>query len=444
MSSRPIVISASGVGKQYRLGRQMPAFRTLRDAVTERFTQREEARRELIWALRDIDFEVFQGEAIGVIGANGAGKTTLLKILSRITTPTEGEVRIVGRVGSLLEVGTGFHPELTGRENVFLNGAILGMRRQEIRRKLDDIVSFAGVERFLDTPVKRYSSGMYVRLAFAVAAHLDTEILLVDEVLSVGDFGFQRRSLGRMQQQTQSEGRTVLFVSHNLGAVRTLTTRCVLLEHGRVVEIGPTSDVLRTYMASHSGAAGGGVNDLSDLTQGRIPGKPAAHQLSFESVALVGADGGPSETHLEGEKVRIVVRIRAHAPMRNRMLDVRCRISTVEGVMLFSAASTPRSLDVEPGVFETSLVLDPNPLAAGIYTVQLYMVTMGDDVVDEGQDLIPQAATLRIEENPSTALYLGDTRGLINVAFDWSPLVRSDERAFSANVAGAQGFADVV
>jgi homopolymeric O-antigen transport system ATP-binding protein len=424
--SSDVVIAATGLGKQYRLGRQLPAFRTLRDAVSEMFTRGREPRRELMWALRDVAFEIRAGEAIGVIGVNGAGKTTLLKILSRITAPTTGEVIIRGRVGSLLEVGTGFHPELTGRENIYLNGAILGMRRQEIARKLDDIISFAGVERFVDTPVKRYSSGMYVRLAFAVAAHLDTDTLLVDEVLSVGDFGFQRRSLRRMEEQTQSEGRTVLFVSHNLGAVRTLTSRCIWLDQGRVREIGPTVDVLGNYIASHSEAAGGGVSDLSDLTRGRPTGKPLAHELSFESVALVGADGRPSETHLAGEPVTLSVRIRAHGPLHNRNLDFRCRVVTVEGVLLFSAASRPRPLEVEQGVYETSFTLDPNPLASGLYNIELYMVTMGDDIVDQGQDLVPQAIILRIEENPSTDLYLNDRRGLINVSYDWTPLASLD------------------
>jgi lipopolysaccharide transport system ATP-binding protein len=427
MSSEP-AIAVAGLGKQYRLGGQMPAFRTLRDALADRVRRGLQTReRELIWALRDVTFDVAAGEAVGVIGANGAGKTTLLKILSRITEPTAGEARVRGRVGSLLEVGTGFHPELTGRENIFLNGAILGMRRAEILRKFDDIVSFAGVERFVDTPVKRYSSGMYVRLAFAVAAHLDADILLVDEVLSVGDFGFQRRSLGKMQEQTQAEGRTVLFVSHNLGAIKTLTDRCIWLEQGRLREIGPTVDVFRHYIMSHSESAGPGFVDLSSVSEGRPPGKLLAHELSFESVALVGAGGQPGETHLASEPVRIVVRLRAHGPLRNRNLDIRCRLSTLEGVLLFSATSHPRPLDVEPGVYETSFALDPNPLAAGLYGIELYMVTMGDEVVDTGQDLVPQAATLRIEENPSTELYLGDRRGLINVAYEWAPLVPEAE-----------------
>ena len=424
MSSDGSVISVDDLGKRYRLGRQMPAYRTLRDALGERLSRRREEVRDTreLWALRDVSFDVAPGEAVGIIGANGAGKTTLLKILSRITAPTAGSVRIRGRIGSLLEVGTGFHPELTGRENIYLNGAILGMRRHEIVAKLDAIVSFAGVERFLDTPVKRYSSGMYVRLAFAVAAHLDTDILLVDEVLSVGDFGFQKRSLGRMQEQTQAEGRTVLFVSHNLGAIRTLTSRCIWLDHGRLREIGATADVLHAYMSSHEEHSGGGVVDLSDLTLRRPPGKLLAGQLSFESIALLDARGQPSETYLASEPVTVAIGIRAHEPLRGRSLDVRCRVITVEGIVLFSATSTPRELDVDPGVYETSFTVEPNPLAAGLYTIELYMVTMGEDVVDEGQDLVRQAVTIRIEEKLSSELYVSDRRGLVNVAYEWSPL----------------------
>jgi lipopolysaccharide transport system ATP-binding protein len=207
-------------------------------------------RKEAFWALRDVSFEVKRGEVIGIIGRNGAGKSTLLKILSRITEPTEGTITIKGRVASLLEVGTGFHPELSGRENVYLNGAILGMSRAEIRRKFDEIVAFAEVEKFLDTQVKHYSSGMYVRLAFAVAAHLEPEILIVDEVLAVGDQEFQRKCLGKIENVTRNEGRTVLFVSHNLASVRQLCTRALLLEQGQLVEGGPPEDVIQRYAAT--------------------------------------------------------------------------------------------------------------------------------------------------------------------------------------------------
>ena len=204
--------------------------------------------KEDFWALKDVSFDVNPGEAIGVIGSNGSGKSTLLKILSKITPPTSGEITIKGKVASLLEVGTGFHPELTGRENIFLNGAILGMSQKEIRNKFDAIVDFSGVEQFIDTPVKRYSSGMYVRLAFAVAAHLEPDILLVDEVLAVGDAAFQKKCLGKMDEITSSQGRTVIFVSHNMSAIQNLCSRCVLLDHGKVQIIGETKKVLETYL----------------------------------------------------------------------------------------------------------------------------------------------------------------------------------------------------
>lgn len=208
--------------------------------------------KEEFWALRDVSFAVQPGEVVGIVGRNGAGKSTLLKILTRITAPTSGKITLRGRVASLLEVGTGFHPDLTGRENIFLNGAILGMQRAEIRRKFDEIVAFAEIERFLDTPVKRYSSGMYVRLAFAVAAHLEPEILIIDEVLAVGDAQFQKKCLGKMRDVAQGEGRTVLFVSHNLGAIRSLCTKCAWLNSGQLVEHGSTEAVINAYYKSGS------------------------------------------------------------------------------------------------------------------------------------------------------------------------------------------------
>jgi lipopolysaccharide transport system ATP-binding protein len=210
------------------------------------------APREDFWALKDVCFEIKQGEVVGVIGGNGAGKSTLLKILSRITEPTKGRIEIDGRAASLLEVGTGFHPELTGRENIYLNGAILGMKRVEIKRKFDEIVSFAEIQKFLDTPVKRYSSGMYVRLAFAVAAHLEPEILIVDEVLAVGDVQFQRKCLGKMQDVATKEGRTVLFVSHNMSAVNRLCSKVILMNSGKVEHIGPTANAIGLYSTSQS------------------------------------------------------------------------------------------------------------------------------------------------------------------------------------------------
>jgi lipopolysaccharide transport system ATP-binding protein len=254
------VINVESVSKRYRLG-QFNAS-TLREEVQQLFRpwhgngasgEGQEAQSEF-WALKDISFSVGRGEVLGIIGRNGAGKSTLLKILSRITEPTKGEIRLRGRVASLLEVGTGFHPDLTGRENIYLNGAILGMRRREIAAKFDEIVAFADVEKFLDTPVKRYSSGMYVRLAFAVAAHLEPEILIVDEVLAVGDAEFQKKCLGRMRSVSSKEGRTVLFVSHNMTAINTLCNRAILMSNGRVQAIGPARDITQIYTTSGGGA----------------------------------------------------------------------------------------------------------------------------------------------------------------------------------------------
>jgi lipopolysaccharide transport system ATP-binding protein len=244
-------ITADGLSKRYRIGELQASYGTLRESLA-RVGRRvaggpHRHHHEEIWALRDVSFEVPEGQVLGVIGHNGAGKSTLLKLLTRITTPTKGRAEIRGRVGSLLEVGTGFHPELTGRENVFLNGSVLGMKRREIAQKFPEIVEFAGVERFIDTPVKRYSSGMSVRLAFAVAAHLEPEILLVDEVLAVGDAEFQQRCLGRMQDFGAS-GRTIVFVSHNMQAVARLCERALLLEGGEITRDGPSANVVARYL----------------------------------------------------------------------------------------------------------------------------------------------------------------------------------------------------
>jgi len=247
-------IRVEGLGKRYRLNRnaERAGYRTLReslvDTISAPFRRKKESSTEDFWALDDVSFEVQPGEVVGIIGRNGAGKSTLLKILSRITKPTKGRVEINGRVGSLLEVGTGFHPELTGRENIYLNGSILGMGRKEIERKFDEIVAFAEVEKFLDTPVKRYSSGMYVRLAFAVAAHLEPEILIVDEVLAVGDAGFQKKCVGKMSDLA-TIGRTILFVSHQMGAVQSLCTHAIMLNNGSVRSAGAKETVIKNYLA---------------------------------------------------------------------------------------------------------------------------------------------------------------------------------------------------
>ena len=283
----PVAIQADGLSKRYRLGEFQAAYGTLRESLVHagrRLTGKEHRSdvKEL-WALDDVSFRVDEGEVLGVIGRNGAGKSTLLKVLTRITTPTKGRVEIRGRVGSLLEVGTGFHPELTGRENIYLNGAILGMKRREIQEKLADMVEFSGVEGFLDTPVKRYSSGMYVRLAFSVAAHLEPEILLVDEVLAVGDAEFQARCLGRMED-FGANGRTVLFVSHNMQAVAQLCDRVILMERGGIAMDGPSADVVAHYLQTSAGAGSSHVWDDVETA-------PGDDLVRLRSVRIVDSDG---------------------------------------------------------------------------------------------------------------------------------------------------------
>ncbi len=243
------IIEITNLGKKYPILHEKKVYGTLRDTIVNRIKHpfAKTKTHETFWALKDINLSINKGDVVGIIGRNGAGKSTLLKILSGITRPTEGKVKLYGRVSSLLEVGTGFHPELTGRENIYLNGVILGMTRKEVSKKFDQIVAFAGVEKFLDTPVKHYSSGMYVRLAFAIAAHLEPDILIVDEVLAVGDMEFQKKCLGKMEEVSKEEGRTVLFVSHNMGAIKSLCKNCILLNNGTIEGFDKTELIIKMY-----------------------------------------------------------------------------------------------------------------------------------------------------------------------------------------------------
>lgn len=313
-----LAIKVEQLGKQYHIGRKQAAYRTLRESITDVFVDpfRKAAKLargqasaaqsldESFWALKDVDFEVKRGEVLGVIGRNGAGKSTLLKILTRITEPTVGQAKLRGRVASLLEVGTGFHPELTGRENVFLNGSILGMTRREIQRKFDEIIEFSEIAKFVDTPVKHYSSGMYVRLAFAVAAHLESEILIIDEVLAVGDVGFQRRCLNKIGEVARS-GRTVLFVSHNILVVQSLCTTALLLKDGEVKASGEPDSILREYSQAFSDAAQLDVETRADRRgKGQV-------RLAGVSVHQGGPRGLPLAT---GAPARFAFQLRPHCP----------------------------------------------------------------------------------------------------------------------------------
>lgn len=370
MATSEPVISLRAVGKRYRLGTR-PIYRTLREQVTalatapwRRLRTRGTAKRapaELIWALKDLSLDIHQGEVVGIIGRNGAGKSTLLKILSRITAVTEGEVRLHGRIGSLLEVGTGFHPELTGRENIFLNGAILGMRRAEIRRRFDAIVDFAEIPRFLDTPVKHYSSGMYMRLAFSVAAHLDPEILLIDEVLAVGDAEFQRKCLGKMSEVSR-QGRTVLFVSHNMAAIGALTSRCILLKSGRLDSFLPTPEAVAGYFRQCEETR---VEERGSLDAFR---RGSASDRHVTITALSAGESGDALPCLKLlADLTVVIDVNVRHPLAGA--SVTLRIKNRDGVIVSTLFSWDYhfSLTASPGLARITVRMPKAPFTPGRY-----------------------------------------------------------------------------
>jgi lipopolysaccharide transport system ATP-binding protein len=342
---------------------------------------------EEFWALRDVSFEVERGEVLGIIGRNGAGKSTLLKILSRITEPTRGRVMIRGRVGSLLEVGTGFHPELTGRENIYLNGAILGMTRTEIRRKFDEIVAFAEIEKFLDTPVKRYSSGMYVRLAFAVAAHLEPEILLVDEVLAVGDAEFQKKCLGKMDAASRREGRTVLFVSHNMAAIRHLCKRVILLVGGRTELDGETNQIIESYvrtlqLSSH-------LEEILHVIK-RLPPDPAFRLRRVEILQ----DGRRTTNVISGKSVDIVFEYDVFQETRG--LHVYFILNDTDGTMLFESLHNGDCIENSltlPGRYISCASIPANFLAGKTYELEI------NAAIHRIRCCIPQPSPINIKLN---------------------------------------------
>ncbi|MES2267299.1 MAG: polysaccharide ABC transporter ATP-binding protein [Bacteroidota bacterium] len=311
----------------------------------------------VVWSLKDLNFEIEQGDAVGIIGRNGAGKSTLLKILSRVTSPTTGVIKVKGRIASLLEVGTGFHPELTGRENIFLNGAILGMRKSEIKRKFDEIVDFSGVERYIDTPVKRYSSGMYVRLAFAVAAYLESEILIVDEVLAVGDNEFQKKCLGKMGDISKGEGRTVLFVSHNMGAIKSLCTTGMVLNNGCLKSIEPVDDAIRSYNSLLNN-----TDNISRIFNGNIKSK-----LLFNKVTINGSADDQAVLN-PNEPINITVSGEASEPF-NRVIFIVAIYCA--GVRLFTLRENGAGRQLSNGDFNASFDISPGALRPGEYTIAL-------------------------------------------------------------------------
>lgn len=429
-------VSAMGLSKRYRLGTGRVSYGRLTEAISERVgtllsrgsrSDTSEAP-EYVWAIRDVSFDVPFGEVVGIIGGNGAGKTTLLKVLSRITEPTSGQATVRGRVGALLEVAAGFHQELTGRENVLLNGAILGMRRSEIRSRFDEIVSFAGVERFIDTPVKRYSSGMFLRLAFAVAAHLEPDVLIVDEVLAVGDAAFQRKCLGRMGDVANS-GRTVLFVSHNMGAIRSLCQRALVLEGGQIVFDGAADDAVGEYLSRVGDLAAGGelawsVHDL---------GRPSADEIALDRVRLIGPTGQPHGLHQTDQPIRVEIDYEILRPTSGGRFVLA--LMTQEGEVAFKTTDHKRRPETDmPGRYRSSAAIPAGFLNRRNYVIVLSFEIPGVRVVLPPTDFLTFTISGPGNQGSDFPELWG---GVVCPVIDWSLEARAPDDEMTANVLGS-------
>ena len=416
------VITAESLSKRYRIGEMQGTYGTLRDslvAAARRFARGDHHQHyEEIWALRDVSFELAEGEVLGVIGRNGAGKSTLLKILTRITTPTSGRAEIRGRVGSLLEVGTGFHPELTGRENVYLNGSVLGMKRREIVAKFPAIVEFAGVEQFIDTPVKRYSSGMSVRLAFAVAAHLEPEVLLVDEVLAVGDAEFQRRCLGRMEDLSES-GRTVIFVSHQMQAVAQLCDRVLWLDKGEIVKDGRGADVVASYLQSGIGA--GSSREWPD-----IESAPGDTLVRLRSVRVVQDE---AEAPAVDVTRPIGIEIGFSVLADGEPIFPKIKLVDQRGNVVFNAMDTSARWNdsTTPGEYVSTAWIPGDLLNEGLLTVQVGLCSLGPTKLrpHAGCD---DAVSFHVQDDgeghSAKGLFTGQWQGVVRPLLDWTTETR--------------------
>lgn len=386
------IISVSNLSKSYildRRGDKSDGLRHLLENAVRKptgilrgmFGERGK-NKSIFWALKDLNLDVERGGMVGIIGRNGAGKSTLLKLLSRITEPTSGKIQLRGKVASLLEVGTGFHPELTGRENIFLNGAILGMSRREIKNRFDEIVDFSEVEKFLDTPVKRYSSGMYVRLAFAVAAHLEPEILIVDEVLAVGDSEFQKKCVGKMEDASSREGRTVLLVSHQLPLIQNLCNRCVLMDQGRIIADGPTDEVIGTYMTRGANLVKVALKERKDRAgKGRV---------QVIGVAMRDADGNVMREAISGSEVRISFEYvtRDGITVENCIFCVEIKKEARSYIALSTALVHQKKLDVS-GPGRIDFIIPKWPLMEGTYHINTYVGSNGvmEDFIEDAASI---------------------------------------------------------
>jgi lipopolysaccharide transport system ATP-binding protein len=414
-----IVIRAEGLGKRYRIG-ERERYLALRDilgraisAPARLFRPRKPSSPNgdatHIWALKDVSFEVHQGEVVGIIGRNGAGKTTLLKILAQVTRPTEGRARLKGRVGSLLEVGTGFHPELTGRENVYLSGAILGMRKREIERKFDEIVAFAEVEKFLDTPLKHYSSGMQMRLAFAVAAHLEPEILLVDEVLAVGDAAFQKKCMGKMRDVAK-EARTVMFVSHNMAAVRSLCARGHVVSEGRIAFSGPIDQCIERYLLSAS-------EDMpAEVVTTNTPRATGPEGTAFRITRVKLVTTADRAVLHSGRPFIVEMDFTLREPVNDLLVAFGPHAAGGSRVFECRSSDSYGPIQLPPGDYSIRGVLKSNPLNPGLYTL-----AVGARCQNKSLDYLPEVMMFRVEQPEKLeCLWLEAPGGLVRQDSEWT------------------------
>jgi lipopolysaccharide transport system ATP-binding protein len=415
-----VVIKAEDISKQYRLG--LVGTGTVRDdfkrwwysvrgkenpflKIGDANDRASKGESDYVWSLQDINFEINQGDSVGIIGRNGAGKSTLLKILSQVTQPTTGKIYTKGRIASLLEVGTGFHPEMTGRENIYLNGAILGMRKHEITRKFDEIVAFSGVERYIDTPVKRYSSGMYVRLAFAVAAHLESEILIVDEVLAVGDADFQKKCLGKMNDVSKGEGRTVLFVSHNMAAVKSLCSKAMVLENGIIKKMDLVENAVAYYLSGDS-------ETQNKKTFGKEYDKP---EFTLHQISINPAEKSAEEVLDEYQEIEINTNFTLKD--ENKKLHVTFVLNNEVGEALFTFSHITSGINLKRGLNKIKCKLPKGFLNIGTYYLNFYVIEDSKSTLFVEKDIM----VFNIQEGQRImGSWMGKEPGFIKPIFNWS------------------------
>lgn len=423
------IISVKNLGKKYNITHQRGGYIALRDVLTNifknpfKFAKNKTKQiigletKEEFWALKDINFEVEQGEVIGIIGNNGAGKSTLLKILSRITPPTTGEIRLYGKVGSLLEVGTGFHPELTGRENIMLNGAILGIKKNEIIKKFDAIVEFSGIDKFLDTPVKYYSSGMYVRLAFSVAAHMEPDILIVDEVLAVGDAEFQKKCIGKMNEITKKEGRTILFVSHNMAAISNLCNRTIILDKGHIIKDGSTEDVIKFYLEKSSvKESRAPIKDMQ-----RVP--KASLRAKIMDINILDKNGNDTDIIINGcEPITIKLIINSQIDDLQTSVQLQIADEWQNLSYLDSTITNEKYFILKKGLNEIECRISSLNLYAGEYHLNAYLTIPHQEIFD----LIKDAKSFSVKmfgiNNNGISQEKNSWHGIFNINHLWKKL----------------------